>query len=91
MRDTEFAVTIPVTVTVFDRHWHLTCTVSPMGWDCEPALLWCDHADPSCPWVPGDVWDAAQDELDTPGSPARDAFQHAFENAPIPFLAEAAE
>ena len=91
MTDTSFAVTIPATVTVYDREWRLSCTVAPRGWDCEPVLLWADHHDPASPFVPGDVWDAAQDQLDTIGSPARIAFEFAFENAAIPFMAEAAE
>lgn len=91
MRDTSFAVTIPVTVTVYEREWRLSCTVSPKGWDCEPALLWCDNQDPASPWVPGDVWDAAQEQLDTIGSPARVAFEAAMTTASVPFLREAAE
>jgi hypothetical protein len=90
MRDTEFSVTIPVTVTVFDRQWHLTCTVAPKGWDCTPAVLWIDNTDPERYFIPERVWEAVEDALAS-DTPARAAFEAAMNAAPIPFMAEAAE
>jgi hypothetical protein len=85
MRDTSFSVTIPVTVTALDRVWDLNCTISPLGWDCTPALL----SDKSSAFVPGPVWDAVEDQLATSG-PARIAFDAAMNAAPPAFMAEVA-
>jgi hypothetical protein len=87
MRNSQFAVTFEVSVIVFERPWHLTCTASPKGWDCEPAVLWLEnHGDTY--WVPEDVWEAVEDELAGNG-PARAAFDAAMAKAPIPFMAAA--
>jgi hypothetical protein len=90
MRNTSFSVTIPVTVTVCDRVWELRATVSPQGWDSEPAVLWLDNTDPERFFIPEPVWDAVQDELSS-ATPARAAFEAAINTAPLPFMAEAAE
>lgn len=91
MRDTSFAVTIPVTVQACNRVWDLNCTISPKGWECEPALLWCENTDRNTYFVPGDVWDAVEDALADPANPARVAFDAAMNAAPVPFMSEAAE
>ena len=89
MRNTQFSVTVDVTVTVFDRDWNLTATVTPKGWDCEPVLMWLDHKSPDEPyWVPGEVWDAVQAQLDE-GGPARVQFDNLMGLAPVPFIAVA--
>lgn len=90
MRDTGFAVTIPVTVTALDRVWELKATVCPKGWDCAPAVLWLDNTDPKRFFIPELVWDAVEDELAS-DTPARAAFEAAMNAAPVPFMAEAAE
>ncbi len=90
MRNTSFAVTIPVTVTVFDKEWVLKATVSPKGWDCAPAVLWLDNTDPERYFIPERVWEAVEDEL-VGDTPARAAFEAAMNAAPVPFMAEAAE
>lgn len=90
MTNTSFACTFDVTVHVFDKAWHLTCTASPKGFDCEPAILWLDNKDRETYWVPEPVWDAVELELRT-GGPARVAFDEAMADAGVPFLAEAAE
>lgn len=90
MRNTSFAVTFDVSILVSDRLWNLTATVSPKGWDCEPAILWLENKDKDAYWVPEFVWDAVESELAT-GGPARVAFDAAMNGAGVPFLAEAAE
>lgn len=90
MRDTQFSVTIPVTVTVFDKVWELKATVSPRGGDCDPAVLWLDNTDPERYFIPERVWDAVEEEL-AGDTPARAAFDAAINAAPIPFMREAAE
>jgi hypothetical protein len=91
MRNTNFAVTFPVTIEAIGHVWNLTCTASHR-FDDPPALLWCENNGPTGfpPWVPGDVWDAVEDEL-TIGGPARDAYEAAMNKADVPFMAEAAE
>ena len=90
MRNTQYAVTIPVTVTVFDKVWELRATVSPKGWDCAPAVLWLDNTDPERYFIPELVWEAVEDELSR-DTPARAAFEASMRTAAIPFLSEAAE
>jgi hypothetical protein len=89
MNNTSFACTFSVTIEALNRSWNLTCTASPKSFDCEPTLLWCEN-NGATPWVPGDVWDAVEDELRI-GGPARIAYDAAMEAARIPFMAEAAE
>lgn len=89
MRNTDFAVTFKVTVTVFDRPWNLTCTASPM-WEDPPAILWLETDDKDSPWVPSQVWDAVESELANHG-PARQVFEAALEKASFPFMAGAAQ
>jgi hypothetical protein len=89
MKNTSFAVTFPVTIEAMNRTWSLTCTASPKGWDCEPAILWLEN-NGETPWVPGEVWDEVEAEL-AAGGPARDAYDAAMAKADVPFLAEAAE
>lgn len=91
MRNTQFSVTIPVTVTVFDKVWVLTATVAPKGWSCEPAVLWIDNTDPDRYFIPERVWDEVQAQLDDEASAARAAFEAAMNAAPVPAWAEAAE
>jgi hypothetical protein len=87
--NTSFAVTFDCAVTVFERPWHLTCTVSPR-WEDPPALLWCENQDRESYFVPEAVWEAVEAELATNG-PARAAFDAALNGADIPFMREAAE
>jgi hypothetical protein len=88
MKDTQFAVTIPMTVECFDRTWNLVATVSPQGWGCEPAILWLENQGET-PWVPELVWEAAEAQF--LGGPARIAYDAAMSKADLPFMAEAAE
>jgi hypothetical protein len=88
MRDTQFSVTVPVTVTVFDKVWELKAIVSPKGWDCLPAVLWIDNTDPQRYFIPERVWEAVEDEF-AGDTPARAAFEAAMNAAPVPFLAAA--
>ena len=89
MRQTQFSITVDVVVNVFGRDWHLTATVTPKGWECEPVLMWLDHKDPAAPyWVPGEVWDAVQAQLDD-GGPARVQFDNLLGLADLPFTASA--
>lgn len=88
--DTQFAVTIPMTVLAFDREWPLKATVSPRGWECEPVILWLERDEQDVPFfVPGQVWDLAQAQLDDMTSLARIQFEHLMNRAPIPFMAAA--
>ena len=87
MRPTSFACTFDVTIEAMNRSWNLTCTASPKGWDLEPTLLWCEN-NGETPWVPGEVWDAVEDELRI-GGPARIAYDAAMAKADLPFMAAA--
>jgi hypothetical protein len=87
-RNTQFAVTIPMTVEAFDRNWDLIATVTPLGFDCTPAILWLENKDKATsPWVPELVWEAAEEALVS--GPARELFDAAMGNAEVPFLAAA--
>jgi hypothetical protein len=88
MRNTSFAVTIPVTVTVFDKVWQLKATVSTKAMDTEPVVLWIDNTDPERYFIPERVWEAVEDEL-AGATSARAAFDAAISAAPVPFLAAA--
>ena len=90
MRDTQFSVTIPVTVNVFGKFWKLNATVSSKAFEEEPVLLWLNNTDPERYFIPERVWEAVEDEL-AGDTPARAAFDAAMSVAPIPFLREAAE
>jgi hypothetical protein len=90
MRNTEFAVTFPVSIDVFGQPWSLTCTASPRGWDLTPAVLWLENHDHERYFVPEQVWDDVEAEL-AHGGPARDAYEAALAGAGVPFMAEAAE